>query len=234
MITINNSNTTYHSHIDYVFCTEPTVIIDYLFQTIRRHLGNGERVLWLISGGSNIPIAVAVAEMLSNSPISNLYVSLIDERYGKIGHANENWQQLLDAGFKLPSATLYRPLTGRLRHETAVDFNNWLDNQLSKADYRIGLLGFGTDGHTSGIKPNSPAIQAEDWVTDYKSEDYERITTTFKALRHLDEAVTQAIDPAKSRIVDDLLHRDIPLNIQPVQVLKDIKKSTIYTDYKED
>jgi len=219
--------------MDYTYTQTPQPVIDHLVETLTRHLRAGEHVLWLISGGSNILTAVAVARALKNVPTDNLAVSLVDERYGEVGHSNENWQQLLDQGFSLPSATLYRPLTGKPRHDTTIAFDQWLGDQFGQADYSIGLLGIGADGHTSGIKADSQAATAEGWVTDYTWDDYERITTTFDALKRLDEVVTAAIGSDKAPVIRSLLHHDTDPSKQPAQVLKLVKKSTLYTDYKE-
>lgn len=219
--------------MNYVFATDSSTIIEQLVHTITQHLEKNESVLWLVSGGSNIAVAVAVANALQRSDTSNLTVSLVDERYGDVGHTNENWQQLLDASFHLEGATLYRPLTGDDRHQTAQNFNDWLGEQFGHADYTIGLLGIGADGHTSGIKAGSEAITADGWVMDYSWDDYERITTTFDALRRLDEVVVYAMGSDKAPVIRDLLHHDVDLTMQPAQVLKQVKKSTLYTDYKE-
>lgn len=220
--------------MNYIYTKTSQPVVNYLSETIADHLRLGDRVLWLISGGSNIPIAVAVAKTLRDVPVDKLYISLVDERYGEIGHVNENWQQLLDQGFNLPKAVLYRLLIGRPRRDTASAFGQWLGEQFGKADYSIGLLGIGNDGHTSGIKAGSEAVSSEGWAIDYSWDDYERITATFDSLKRLDEVVTFAIGEDKATVIRSLLHEDIPLSIQPAQVLKLIKKSILYTDYKED
>jgi 6-phosphogluconolactonase/glucosamine-6-phosphate isomerase/deaminase len=208
-------------------------VIDDLTNTLRQHLQAGERVLWLISGGSNIDTAVKVARALHGVPTETLSVSLVDERYGDIGHSNENWQQLLDQGFNLPDATLYRPLIGASRHDTTIAFGQWLGDQFGQADYTVGLLGIGADGHTAGIKAGSDATTAQGWATDYTWDDYQRITTTFDALTRIDQAFIAAIGSDKIPTIRQLIHHDIEPSIQPAQVLKRIKKSTLYTDYRE-
>ena len=220
--------------MNYRYSTTQAPAIEDLTHTLSHHLSEGKTVFWLVSGGSAIAIAVAVAKGLQGVPTHNLTVSLVDERYGDIGHANENWQQLLDAGFAVADATLYRPLIGADRHDTAMAFSNWLGDQFGQSDYCIGLLGIGADGHTSGIKAGSVAIQAEGWATDYVWDDYERITTTFDAIKRLDEVVIYAMGADKAPVIRDLLHHDVDLNSQPAQVLKHVNKSTLYTDYKED
>lgn len=220
--------------MDYRYTTEPQIVADYLIQTISSHLARGERVTWLITGGSGMLIDRLVAEGLRDVDTSRLSVTLSDERYGLVGHPDENWQQLLDAGFSLPSAQLHRVLTGHDRAATTASFSQLLRKLLDEADYSIGLFGIGPDGHTAGIKPHSPAINAPDYATDFTGDDFERITMTAPAIRQLSEAVVAAFGEAKFPTLRQLLHEDIPPDIQPAQLLKSVEKCTIFTDYKEE
>jgi 6-phosphogluconolactonase/glucosamine-6-phosphate isomerase/deaminase len=217
-----------------VYATDAIAVQSSLIDTLRTHLASGHNVLWLLSGGSAIDSEVAIAHSLHDSDVSRLTISLIDERYGPIGHPHENWQQLIDAGFSIPGATVYRPLIGQSRPDTAQAFNSWIGNAFGQSDYSIALMGIGADGHTSGIKPHSPAATVSGWVTDYTSDDYQRVTTTFDAIMHLDEVVILALGESKFDAIRTLLHHDVPYIDQPAQVLKHVKKSTLYTDYRED
>jgi 6-phosphogluconolactonase/glucosamine-6-phosphate isomerase/deaminase len=220
--------------MNYVATDNTQPVIDHIVDVLSRHLEVGEKVLWLLSGGSNILTAVETAKRLQEYDVQNLTVSLVDERYGPVGHVHENWQQLIDAGFHLEAATLHRPLTGASRKDTAASYNSWLGEQFGQSDYSLALMGIGADGHTSGIKSGSPAATASGWVTDYSWEDYERITTTFDAIKRLDEVVVAAIGIDKWPVIRSMLYHDIDLSEQPAQVLKQVKKSTLYTDYKEE
>ncbi|HEU4830718.1 MAG TPA: 6-phosphogluconolactonase, partial [Candidatus Saccharimonadales bacterium] len=122
----------------YHYQTTPDATIEYLSHTIISYLATNKRVVWLLSGGSNIGVATAVAQRLQSSDLSNLYVSLVDERYGPVGHADENWEQLINAGFTLPGAHLYRPLVGQSIEVTTRKFASWLQFQLTHADISIG------------------------------------------------------------------------------------------------
>jgi len=219
--------------MDYRYTTTTQPVIDYLSATLIDHLMRGERVLWLISGGSNIAVAVEIAKTLKEIPPELLFISLTDERFGAVGHINENWQQLIDAGFSVENAITYRPLIGQSRRETTEAFDTWLGTQFGQADFSIGLFGVGTDGHTAGIKPRSVSTTVDGWATAYTGEDFERITITLDAIKRLDEAVAQMIGSDKSQVALDLLHADIALSEQPAQVLKLVKKCTLFTDYKE-
>lgn len=220
--------------IDYVYDNNPIErATDTIVQTIKEHLAKGEKVLWLLTGGSGIAIAVEASKRLRLSNLSNLFVTITDERYGLVGHKNENWQQLLDAGFKLPGASLYRPLIGKDTEPTRISFNNWLSEHISNANYKIGIFGLGIDGHTAGIKPHSSAVSSNDLVTFFKGDDFERITITFPAIRQLDEAIIQASGKLKRSAIHELTTHNLPLDSQPDQILKSVPHAILYTDNKE-
>ncbi len=204
---------------------------DALADSITTQLHHGKRVLWLLSGGSGIDIAIKTESLLpADTDLTNLYVSLTDERFGELNHADENWRQLIDAGLNLAGSHLYRPLVGQDITTTTDLFNNWLGEQFSAADYKIGVFGIGTDGHTAGIKPGSEPDDLQDYAYCFTGEDFERITISSLAIKRLDEAVTQASGSNKLDIIKQLLSDDRPVNIQPAQILKSVKLSSLYTD----
>ena len=206
----------------------------YVDGRILGHLADSRRVLWLISGGSCIEVAAEAARAIASSgqQLKNLTISLIDERYGPPGHANSNWAQLQAAGLHLPGATLHPVLTGADQPATAAAFAEFLADQFAAADFRLGLLGIGPDGHTSGILPHSPAVTASGLAFAYDGPDFRRITTTADALAHLDEAVVYVVGQRKWPLLDRL-ETDLPVADQPAQLLKTIPKLTIFTDRPE-
>jgi len=204
-----------------------------LATSITSRLQQGKRVLWLLSGGSGIDIAIKTQGLLNaDLDLTNLYVSLTDERFGSLNHADENWNQLIAAGLNLPGAHLYRPLLGQDIITTTRLFNDWLGEQFSAADYKVGIFGMGTDSHTAGIKPNSEPDDMQDYAYSFKAEDFERITISTLAIKRLDEAITQASGGDKLNAITQLLGDDYPVNIQPAQILKSVKLSYLYTDQK--
>lgn len=206
---------------------------EHLAVAIKEHLVAGEHVLWFLSGGSGIKVVLETDKLLAGADLTNLSATLSDERYGTIGHANENWQQLLDGGLKLEGATLYRPLVSETCSVTTDEFGAWIMQVMDAADYKIGLFGIGSDGHTAGIKPHSPAVDTTAWATCFKGDDFERITMTPLAISQLDEAVIQASGPDKRAVLSQLVHEDIDITNQPAQILKTIQRCTLYTDNKE-
>lgn len=207
----------------------------HIARQITEHLESGDRVLWLLSGGSSTSIAVEVAGLLKGvQNIKNLSISLTDERYGKPEHADENWQQLLNLGFAVTGAKKYRPLKGADKPTTLKAFDIWIKQQIAEADYAIGIFGIGTDGHTAGIKPGSDATSAGGYATLFTGNDFERLTITYQAIIKLDEAVIQASGEDKRDILNLLLKKGRPLAEMPAQILHKIPAVTLYSDVQLD
>ena len=211
---------------------DPNEVVKYLNQQLSKTLNANKTVLWLVPGGSAIDIAVQVSKQLGSQDLGRLSVSLTDERFGPVGHKDSNWQQLSETGFALSGANLYPVLQGQDQAATAESFASWLRDALQKCDYKLGFFGIGPDGHTSGILPNSPAVNEPALVCAYAGGAFQRITTTPPALRQLDEAVVFASGDAKWPVLKQLAEEDLALTEQPAQILKSIPKVTIFTDYQ--
>lgn len=210
-------------------------VAHFIRGAITQRLLEGQRVLWLVAGGSSVAVAIATAKLLEEAKVSldGLTVSLTDERYGIHGHPDSNWQQMKMAGFDLPGARLHQVLGDKTFAETVADFDKFLENELTTADYRIGLFGIGEDGHTSGILPHSAAVHAQQLVCGYTGSDYQRITTTPAAIARLDETVVYAVGKAKHHVLEGL-GTEVPLDDQPAQALKSVARCTVFNDRKGD
>lgn len=205
--------------------------IDYVAKKLAGAINGrlaGQEVLWLLSGGSAIKLAVAAARLVSAGK-ADITVSLIDERYGPPGHADSNWSQLLAAGFNLPGARLEPVLKGFDFKQTAEAYNEFYSALADKDIYRIGLMGIGPDGHTAGLLPNSPAIDSIKYVDYYEGPDYRRITLSAKGIESLDKALVYAAGEDKRRAIEDLA-KDIDPAQQPAQLLKRIGDVDVYND----
>lgn len=190
-----------------------------------------KKVLWLVPGGSAIKVAVEAAKIIKQQVenTNELSITLTDERYGSPGHAYSNYQQLIDAGFSIEQNKFFPVLNGGSVTEDTNSYSLLLDKLLSESDYKIGLFGIGSDYHTAGIKPNSPAVSSEELAVHYQGEDYERITMTAKAIGRLDAAVTYAVGACKIDAINKLaLSSDE--QTQPMQSLKRAGKLVILND----
>ncbi len=200
-------------------------------QRLKQELGHGKQVLWLVSGGSNIPITVEVMKKLIDVK-DNLTIMLTDERYGSVGHANSNWQQLRQAGLNTGNAKVLPTLlenTG-LR-ETADHQSKQLNDVLSHSDVVIAQFGIGDDGHIAGILPSSTAAtEYTKMATGYHTEQYDRITMTFAAIKRVKAAYCFVYGASKHKVLDQLQNTDTPLTEQPSQILKLLPEAYVYND----
>ncbi|MBI3305930.1 6-phosphogluconolactonase [Candidatus Nomurabacteria bacterium] len=227
--------------IDIQTTTDPEVAAKFIASKILKQLEISNKVLWFVPGGSAITVAVEAAKIISHTykhtyanTYNNLTVTLTDERFGRVGHKDSNWRELIERGFNLPEAKLLPVLniyTERSRSMTTEKFNTIIGDELQKADYRIGLFGVGADGHTAGILPLSAAVSAKEWACSYQAPKFERVTITSKTIDKLDEAVVWAQGREKWRVIKDIIEKEIDLNLQPAQVLREVKRLTIFTDY---
>lgn len=215
----------------YAKITTPDPVAEYLAAAVTKRLSRGKRVLWLVCGGSSIAVAAAASKLLAGHDLSKLAVTLTDERYGYVGHPDSNWRQLSEAGFALPGARLRPVLTGASMDSTVAGFADILEEELDRADYRLGFFGIGPDGHVAGILPGSPAVDADDLTAGYDAGNFRRLTMTFQAISALDEAVVYAVGEAKWPVLDQL-EDELELDVQPAQALKDIETLTVFNDHK--
>ncbi len=210
-----------------------TPVSDYLFSSISMQLAKGKKVLWLMPGGSAIPIAQDVLRRLQIIDCSQLAISLTDERWGDIGHTNENWKAIF-ASVAMPKGANLAPINqGRDMQQTIMDYSAKLKQLSEWADYRVGFFGIGPDGHTAGILPHSPAVHSLDLGAGYDAGNYKRITITPLAIERLDAAIAYAVGTPKHPILDELSN-DIPISDMPSQALKQAGDSIIFNDHRGD
>lgn len=203
-----------------------------LTNSLARELANGRHVLWLISGGSNIGLVVDVMKQLPSDNQHLLSVMLADERYGEVGHPDSNFQQLLNAGFNPGEAQVIEILQPGLSFfDTEQRFKSLANEHFDQADVIIAQLGIGGDGHIAGILPHSPAAREEiELVKAYESQPYKRLSLTFPALRRVNLAYVFAFGESKLGALTNLRHKQLSLNDQPSQILKQINEAYVYND----
>lgn len=194
-------------------------------------LDEGNKVLWLVPGGSNITVAVGVMRGLNRSKLSNLTVALTDERYGDPGHADSNYFQLRKAGFNYKDAKFDDLLDGSTQKETVQRSNDKMAELFTSSDLVVGFLGMGSDGHIAGILPNSPATTEKHmWVVGYDGGQFQRITLTPFALSHIDEAIVGAFGVEKKPQFEKLCRVKLPIREMPAQILCHLNNVVIYND----
>jgi 6-phosphogluconolactonase len=196
-------------------------------------LNSGMKVLWLLSGGSNIPIELDVLQRLRSATPENLTISLIDERFVDQKSPDSNWLKLLDGGMGEAPATLLPIIEDpalSLR-AAAADFAKRLGAALENADAVIGQFGIGADGHTAGILPHSPAVdEGEKLTIGYTGTDFKRITTTTALIRMMDLVTLVAFGEGKREPLKRMLAEEGEETDTPAKALLDTKELIIYTD----
>lgn len=218
------------------FLREPTIAaVVAIAQSIQRALRQNEHVLWLVSGGSNIPVQVAVMQQLREACpelLDDLMVLPMDERYGESGHTNSNYQQMLEAGFAPGDAHFYDVLTDDLPlAETVDNYVDLAEETFGAAQYVIGTFGMGADGHTAGILPRSPAARdTEAVVVGYTGPDHVRMTLTQSVLVRCNEAYLLAYGEPKQEALQNLELAQLSIDDMPAQLLYYIENVTVYND----
>jgi 6-phosphogluconolactonase/glucosamine-6-phosphate isomerase/deaminase len=197
-----------------------------------RALKNKLKVLWLLSGGSNIPIEMEVLGQLEHATHKNLTISMIDERFVPLDSPNSNWHALLDAGLTGEKARLEPPIVDwqLSLHDAAADWAKRLHKVMDEADVVVGQFGIGADGHTAGILPHTMGLsEREKLVVGYEGSDYQRLTTTPALFAKLNLAVLVAMGDNKKPVLQRI-PTDISADEQPAQLLLLAQELIGYTD----
>ena len=202
-----------------------------LLDDLCTRLRTEQRTLWLVPGGSNIPIVAAVMHRIPEGLTHSLTVLLTDERYGDVNHPDSNAYQLQQAGFDPKQGTFLPVLTGSSLAATVTAYEQTVKDQFAANEIFIGQSGIGADGHIAGILPNSPAAREEHaLVYGYATDTYTRITLTFPALRRLSLAYSFVYGDTKHQTLEQLRDQTLPLITQPSQILKYIPQAYVYND----
>ncbi len=195
----------------------------------------GKRVLWLVSGGSNVSAETKVMQIVHShvkEELPRLAILPIDERYGPKGHKDSNTEQLREAGFNPGDAVWVDVLMHGVSFEQTVEFYGEVAAAaLANAAVVIGQFGLGGDAHTAGILPGSPATEARGVaVVGYPWEDYQRMTLTPAALVKVQVAYVLAYGQGKKDALARLQKNAEPLAALPAKILYDIPEVYVYND----
>jgi 6-phosphogluconolactonase/glucosamine-6-phosphate isomerase/deaminase len=221
------------------FLREDTGVVSHeIARVICDGLFANKRVLWLVSGGSNLAAEKDIMDMARNHAdghLRGLAIMPVDERYGHPGHDDSNIQQLRDAGFDPGSATFIDVLLHDTPFDETVSFYNELANAaLANADLVVGQFGMGADGHIAGIKPDSPAADSDvSTVTGYNWSDYQRLTLMPAALRQITVGFLLAYGSDKKKTLLQLQKNKLPFHKLPAVLLYEIPEMYVYNDQIE-
>jgi 6-phosphogluconolactonase/glucosamine-6-phosphate isomerase/deaminase len=202
-----------------------------LSERLVSELQSGKKVLWLVCGGSSIPLEASAMKQVPRELQKNLTIALTDERYGEFNHPDSNWLQLDEAGFQAGEATIIPTLAPNLSlDETCKTYEQNITQALDKADIVIAQFGIGADGHIAGALPGSPAITDDKMVVGYDAGNFTRITLTPTALRRITVAFAFVYGDSKLEALQNLRDRELSLDEQPAQILKQLSEAYVYND----
>lgn len=218
--------------INYIPATDIETPAAYLAEGISEQLKQDQAVLWLVPGGSSIKVAVRARELLGDTDLSRLHVGLTDERYGPPKHDDSNWQQLMDSGFDTFGLNSYPALSQDTPIQQAASaYSEQMQSLLADTDYAVGLFGIGADGHTAGLLPGNPLMDADELYGQYCALDFDRISATPKLIEHLDLAMVYATGQNKWPALETLLSNDAE-DSMPAQILNRAVKLKVFSDYQ--
>lgn len=211
---------------------DPKKAISLMTTRLKAELKKQQRVLWVVPGGSNIPVVAKIMKALPDQATTRLAIMLSDERFGPLDHPDSNMKQLYDAGFESKRASVLPVLRpGVAVAETTELYGEAARIAFEAADVIIVQLGMGADGHIAGILPGSIATHpSNEWTVAYETPEFARITLTPFALRHASEAVVATFGDAKRKALQSLRNTSLSLSEQPAQLLKELPKVTIIND----
>lgn len=192
-------------------------------------VSNGQKpTVLLVSGGS---AGKLFAKVWAHVPINiqqNYILSLVDERFGQVGHTDSNWKLLQDLGVDLSDQHAIPVLTGQGFTETANHWGSKLQSAIAETNRVIGFFGIGEDSHIAGIKPNSPAaFEIHNLTIAYKWDDYERLTVTPLLFQKLLSGIAYLQGPAKEAVVAQLAD-NLDIANYPSQLCKQVGDFTLY------
>lgn len=202
-------------------------------EAIIHALAEGE-VLWLICGGSNIPLAKEAMDIVranvSPEILARLTVGQTDERYGQPGHPDSNWKQMHDVQFNFDSVKTLPILLGKDLKQTAADYAVKLSEVLSRNPHIVAQFGMGADGHVAGMLPHTGGLDATELVFGYESEPFTRVSITPPVFEKIDEAFVFVFGTSKHEVVTKLWQKDLTIEEMPCQILKRVPECRFYSD----
>ena len=191
-------------------------------------------VIWLVCGGSNIPLEAEIMAGVHQKvkSLGNLLILPMDERYGAPGHKDSNYMQLKEAGFDPGDALWLDVLANDAPLQETVNYYSGLvQNAFAAAKSIVGLFGLGTDGHTAGVLPESPAVYEEAaTVVGYDSPPYVRLTLAPSQLIKTTDAYVLAYGESKNDPLTRLKANKEPIEKLPAKLLYDISNTFVYND----
>ena len=164
--------------------------------------------------------------------LGSLLILPMDERYGPAGHADSNYKQMQDAGFDPDTALWMDVLERNLPLPETVDYYGGLvEAAFASARTIVGVFGLGTDGHTAGVLPDSPAVtDVVTTVVGYDSPPFIRLTLAPSELIKTTTAYLLAYGETKKEPLERLKADKEDIQKLPAKLLYDVPETYVYND----
>ena len=216
----------------------PQAAINDVVNRLTTELVAGKQVVWLVSGGSNVMLEVAIMDSLRDQiseNLQNLTIIPMDERYGDPGHENSNTEFMRRSGF-LPGAAEWIDVLAHdvSFNETIAYYEDVISEAFAVSHIIVGQFGLGSDGHVAGILPGSPACE-EDYanVVGYEWNDYVRLTLSPRALRAITVAFVPAYGSDKELALKRMQQNAESIEDLPASLLYNIPEVCVYNEQIE-
>lgn len=138
-------------------------------------------------------------------------IMVTDERYGEPFHKDSNELLLKEAGIKECTdekcIEAHKILTGIGFLESTARYEEVFSGLLKRFKNRVGVMGIGSDLHTAGIFPHSPALNSAKYVVAEEVENQfpKRISLTLKALGEFSAFIVLAFGKEKETALRKLM-----------------------------
>ena len=219
--------------LQFIKSSSPSVGEAELQRLLSSRLSAGKRLLWIVTGGSNVPITIRVMSAIDSPLTKNLHLLLSDERYGYVNHLDSNYFQLINGGLDLKQATFAPILTGVDFKPTLDHFAELFESEISWADEVIGQLGIGSDGHIAGILPGSTELESHELVVGYEAAPYSRLSLSLEALKRINLSYVFCFGQNKHEALTRVKTGGEQLSSLPALILNTINKVKVYNDFLE-
>jgi 6-phosphogluconolactonase/glucosamine-6-phosphate isomerase/deaminase len=223
-------------------------VVAALSSRIIARISRNQPVLLLVTGSDCESLAIGAFRAVSGHMAGDrgrlkllFTVGLTDERFGKSGHADSIWRQLVEKGFDTSICNPMPILVGKGSgeppdlEETVRRYDAFLSDAAQRHSegkiYIACLLALGDDGHVAGILPESPPSlmlgNGARFAAGYRSALFPRVTVTPSFFPSIDYAATwvSGLDALPAL---ELLSETLPPDRNPAQLLKLPAESEIF------
>ena len=208
--------------------------VEGVLHRLKHNCTEKRQILLMISGGTNLSVAVQALSQLTEEELSHITVAQVDEKYLPVGDPDSTWQQFIQTfgGIESLAGTLPILHEGNSFSEAVNNYDLELTTLIHESDYSLAMVGMMPDGGIGGMKPMSAdkfqLFFNDDFVAGYKADDYERITMTDYGLKVVHDIVVYACGPEKQEALEKM-KQHIPVHNHPAQLLKVYDRVTLYT-----